>query len=154
MKIPVEKRFWKYVDKSTDCWVWKGCRNKLGYGCVLVDGKPQLAHRVSYVLSGKSIPDGLLVCHSCDNPPCVNPFHMFIGTPKENSLDMVKKGRHWNCKGERNPSVKLRQERVSEIRELYSTGKYSSRAIGKLYGVSKTQIMKIVNKVSWQGMPL
>lgn len=87
-------RFWNKVDRSGDCWTWQGSRDRKGYGRVSVNQRPVLAHRFSWTLSHGPIPDGLCVLHKCDNPPCVNPEHLFLGTIADNNRDMVAKGRH------------------------------------------------------------
>ncbi|MDO7847580.1 HNH endonuclease [Hymenobacter sp. M29] len=89
-----EQRFWGMVRKKEGCWEWTGYKNPKGYGYLMVKaGKPTGAHRFSYELHKGPIPKGLFVCHTCDNPVCSNPDHLFLGTVKDNTQDMVKKGR-------------------------------------------------------------
>lgn len=92
---PTEIRFaQKYeVNPVTGCWEWQACTNNIGYGFIRDSGKMRTAHRVSYELFKGLIPAGKIVCHTCDNPKCVNPDHLWIGTNKDNYDDMVRKGR-------------------------------------------------------------
>jgi hypothetical protein len=100
---PLAERFWPKVVKSDGCWLWVGAKFERGYGCIVaggprINGRPAerrhlYAHRVSYELSVGPIPDGLYVCHHCDNPPCVNPSHLFLGTATDNNRDREAKGR-------------------------------------------------------------
>jgi DNA-binding Xre family transcriptional regulator len=88
-----EHRFWSKVDTTGECWLWMGSRRPLGYGAVKVGGRVLHAHRVAYELTHGSIPEGFVVMHRCDNPPCVNPAHLHLGTRSENTRDMHAKGR-------------------------------------------------------------
>lgn len=89
----VESRFWSKVQKTDDCWLWRATRFPKGYGQIKIKGRRRLAHRVAWELTNGPIPDGLQVCHHCDNPPCVRPDHLFLGTQSDNIQDAVSKGR-------------------------------------------------------------
>ena len=97
LKVPLEERFWKYVLKSNGCWEWQGLRTVGGYGLYWIERNQQTtAHRVSWLIAYGPIPDGIEVLHSCDNPPCIRPQHLFLGTQQDNIDDMIRKGRaHW-----------------------------------------------------------
>ncbi|HCA7769786.1 TPA: HNH endonuclease [Pseudomonas aeruginosa] len=96
--VPIHLRFWSHVIRASDgsCWEWSGAKDGKGYGTINSGcGKsPQKAHRISYEMAHGPIPDGLVVRHKCDNPGCVNPSHLEVGTQKDNSADMVDRGRH------------------------------------------------------------
>lgn len=94
----MNERFWKNVHKTeSGCWVWCGPQGHNGYGMFWNDGRSVRAHRLSLEMStGKRIPTGMLVLHKCDNPPCVNPDHLFLGTHHDNAIDAVNKGRWVN----------------------------------------------------------
>lgn len=95
----VAGRFWSKVDKGPGCWTWTGATQNYGYGAVTIHGLTRRAHRVSWELAHGPIPDGLHVCHRCDNPPCVNPDHLFLGTAQDNVDDKDAKGRGRNQVG-------------------------------------------------------
>ena len=148
---PVEARFWNRVDKTGDCWEWTGYKQARGYGEMSVDGKRVLAHRVSYKLEHGDIPDGVSVCHHCDNPSCVRPSHLFIGTQKDNMRDAANKGRmagHSN-KGSLHGKSKLVESDVCEIRRLHSLG-ITQTTLSKMWNVSPSHVCNIVNRVYWK----
>jgi hypothetical protein len=93
MKISQDERFWKYVEKGDGCWTWNGSIGSAGYGQIYYNGKVSKAHRVSYEINKGPIPDGLWVLHECDNPACVNPDHLHVGTAQDNSDEKIKRGR-------------------------------------------------------------
>lgn len=138
------KRFWSKVDKLTSpegCWIWTAGKNMQGYG--KIDSKR--AHRIAWEIINGSIPSGLLVCHHCDNPSCVNPLHLFTGTRSDNALDSVNKGR-WNRPlGENHPKAKLTANQVLEIREA----PYSQRKLAHLFGVSRAAIRQVLSGRAW-----
>ena len=91
----IEERFWDKVVVGDDCWEWTGCRSRFGYGMITTTrGHSERAHRLSWLIHFCLIPPGVCVLHHCDNPPCVNPDHLFLGTRKDNARDMAEKGRH------------------------------------------------------------
>ena len=136
------------IDEKTGCWIWTASRDKDGYGFLKFRGKQDKAHRVAWVLYRGEIPAGLIVCHTCDNPPCVNPEHLFIGTQKDNAMDKVGKNR--SCYGERVNTSKLNPTTVIRIRQLYKTGKYSQDRLAKLFGVYQSTIGRIVRGDTWK----
>lgn len=139
--------FWKCVEKGEpdDCWEWQGPKTIYGYGVIKRRGKTYMAHRVSYELQYGAIPEDVILCHKCDNRPCVNPFHLFTGSYADNARDMVSKDRQ--AKGEHSGMAKLTAEQVREARELAKTMTYA--AIGRKYGVSYGTISRIVHREGW-----
>ena len=134
------ENFWSKVGVAdAGCWLWLAAQNEYGYGVVWHNGKPVRAHRLSYELEYGKIPDGKCVLHRCDNPPCVNPGHLFIGTRAENTADMLSKGRQ-------NPRTKLSAGDVVRIRRIYEEGGVSQRELAAMYGVSQAGINYAINK--------
>ena len=129
-----------------ECWPWPGRRLPRGYGLLTVR-KNYYAHRLAYEFARGPIPVGLEVCHECDNPPCCNPKHLFLGTHKQNGEDMARKGR--STIGTRNPMAKLTNEQVAEIRALRLRG-LTQQAIADTYGVRHETISKIVLGKRWR----
>lgn len=129
-------------EPNSGCWLWANYCNPKGYGQMGVGQKVHLAHRLSYEAFVGPIPPGAFVCHRCDNPSCVNPDHLFVGTPQENTDDMMRKGRyptgdaHWN--------TILDAATKDELRERYAAGGISQRELGAEYGVSQGYVSHTV----------
>jgi hypothetical protein len=150
-KRPVQERFWEKVHKSTDpsdCWTWLAGRNHWGYGTFGINRHSFLAHRVAWEMKNGPIPLGVCVLHRCDNRPCLNPDHLFLGTQTENVRDMDEKGRRKPPRGERNASSRLKASDIPEIRLLY--GKLSGPKTGERFGVSSSTIYKVWHGEKWQ----
>tara|TARA_R110000868_G_scaffold94607_3_gene260955 strand:+ start:2439 stop:3164 length:726 start_codon:yes stop_codon:yes gene_type:complete len=150
------KRFWEKVDKTPgfgenfDCWRWLAGTYDGGYGKMRISkDKERGAHRISWEIHNGPIPDKMEVCHKCDNPGCVNPEHLFLGTHKENMEDRELKGRRTAPKGEKNGMSKLVLEQVIEIKNQLKNGT-SGADLARKYGVSKTQISWIKLGKSWK----
>jgi len=122
------------------CVIFKGYKNKHGYGVQRVGAKTVLAHRHSYQINKGEIPDGLVVRHKCHNPSCINPEHLELGTQKDNVYDMINAGRKVVLKGTEHPRSRLTEEQVKEI--YLSTGK-TQKELADIYGVSRSHIYLI-----------
>ena len=147
----VKIRFFSKVDIPKDrneCWEWKaGCFSD-GYGESFLNGKNEKAHRVSWRIHYGEIPDGLCVCHKCDNIKCVNPKHLFLGTQLENIKDRVKKGRCRKQDGELSSRAKLTNQNVLAIRDLIKSN-IAQGEIAKCYNVQPSAISKIKTGETW-----
>lgn len=154
MDSSVLRRFWRHVDKSSlnECWNWTASTSG-GYGRlrVLVGDKWKTANanRVSWEIHYSDIPDGLFVCHKCDNKLCVNPEHLFLGTPKDNTQDMLSKNRH--SKGSSHPVSKLTEEDVKRIFDLRENG-LTHQEIADHFSVSRTNVTYILNRKIWKAV--
>ena len=152
-----EERFWPYVQKTESCWLWIGKKDRRKYGMVNLyrEDTDKImstgAHRLSWKIHNGDIPQGMLVCHKCDNPSCVNPCHLFLGTYKDNVRDMDAKGRRKTISmpGALNPAAKLTNEKIEEIRAIYNTGKVSQETLARLFGVGQSSISRIVLNTAW-----
>lgn len=163
-KQPIEERFWSKVDRSGGpdaCWPWTASRRLNGYGQFGVranckDLPPALSHRVAYELTKGAIPDGMYICHSCDNPPCCNPDHLWFGSPDDNMRDCARKGRAAKTGsgkfGEASNTAKYSEEKVREILSLRKQG-LSQHAISRAVGIPRPTIKDIVTGRSWPHIP-
>ena len=151
MKKTIQERFENKFTKTDGCWEWNACRNSDGYGRFNVAGITHFAHRISFQLYVGEIQEGLFVCHHCDNPGCVNPAHLFLGTNADNLRDRDNKGRGVYCCGEKNVLAKLTATQVVEIRVAYSEGA-TQRNLAKEFGVSQATICHIVRRQHWKNV--
>lgn len=133
------------VDEVSGCWLWTGAKNPTGYGVIKVKGKQWSVHRYASTLADGEIPAGVHVLHTCDNPLCCNPAHLFRGSHKDNMADKQAKGRIVA------PAAKLTPQQVQEIRSRYEAGGIRYSTLAEEYGVSKETIGAIVRTDTWHG---
>lgn len=152
------ERFWSKVAITANpdkCWEWQAGVNKKGYGKFSARNRsqsPLRSNRVVWELTHGKIPDDLWVLHSCDNPSCCNPKHLFLGTASDNTQDMMNKGRNrcGRLRGEQSTVHKLTAEQVAFIRQRYAEGDISQRALARQVGVGQSQIQRILAGKSWR----
>ncbi len=141
---------------QNDCWIWIGARGKNGYGRVYNGTKTMLAHRFSYEIFVGEILPSMVICHSCDNPACVNPHHLFMGTMKDNMRDSVNKNRFVfnygkiDNRGEKHGLHKLSNDDILEIQRFYSERKYNQPELAELYGVTQSCVSRVVTGKRWR----
>jgi hypothetical protein len=156
--IPLAVRFWEKVNKDgpihpalgTACWLWQAHDNGRGYGVIMLEGKPhrsEYAHRISYEMENGPLERGDVVCHKCDNPSCVNPAHLFVGTHKDNTADKIAKDRH--ARGSRSGHAKLSDDDVLEIFTLLGRG-VEQKEIGQRFGITQSAVSNIRRGVTWK----
>ena len=141
------KLFFEHIEDYSHndiCWIWKLSKDKDGYGYFSINGKTLKAHRVSYIIHYGEIKEGMHILHSCDNPSCVNPSHLRQGDEKENAKDREERNSKYHPKGKDVYNAKFNNEQILEIRSLYSSGKYNTVEIGRIYGCSH----KLIHQVS------
>lgn len=147
-------RFWNKVDRRVNapCWEWLGSKGLKGYGEVRIDKQLWRAHRAVWILYFGSIPEGLLICHHCDNPSCVNPEHLFMGTALDNTRDMYEKGREfiptYTEVGEKHCQSKLTDDAVREIRTTYP--KLTMQALADYFNVSLVTVWQVIHRKTWR----
>jgi len=157
------KRFWSYVDirTSDECWEWQRGLFGSGYGQFRIGKYKVRTHRIAFFLRRGYLPFDKIICHTCDNPKCCNPKHLFDGTHKDNAVDRERKGRGGDggsfikkltgqVRGVNNPAHKLTTIQADEIRYLRDTRGFTYRRLAKLYKVSQSQIGNIINKRNWK----
>lgn len=146
--------FWSKVEKTDGCWIWTGPFNTTArYGSMRFGSIKMLSHRYSWVLHNGTIPDGLVVCHKCDNPPCVNPEHLFLGTHHDNVHDKMKKNRAVNVIGSKIGCAVFVESEVFDIRVRAASGE-SVKSLAKEYEASETAVRQLVKGNTWKHVPM
>lgn len=165
--FPLEDRFWSNVVQADGCWQWKASTTEDGYGRIFGDGRQQRAHRISWEIHKGPIPEGMSVLHRCDNPPCCNPAHLFLGTTADNMADKFAKGRenlpsrsganHWTRKkadaiarGGDYGRSDLTDAIVAEIRARHSAGGITQRNLAAEYGIGYKNLNLIITGKTWK----
>lgn len=159
MRLSVKDRILRRVESSAGgCWEWRGCMFNSGYGALSILGKTRYAHRASYAAFVGPIPDGMFVCHKCDNPACVNPGHLFLGTPADNMADKAAKGR--SLRGEKSKTSKLTERQVRIIKAFLNRHKPVKGQHGGpctflagWFGVTQEAVSHINSGKTWSWLP-
>ena len=134
----------RFMEKVTNDWKWKGAKNKDGYGQIKFLGKQTGAHVISYQLFNGNIPLGALVLHTCDEPDCVNPEHLYLGNHNDNMRDRMVHGHYNNMLGISNMNAKLTDDQIKEIKDICASKKYTQLEVGKMFDVHQSSISRYV----------
>jgi hypothetical protein len=146
---PLEERFWEKVDKTPHCWEWIGRKDADGYGQFkLRRDKHSRAHRLSYQMANGEIPEGLIVLHTCDNPSCVRPDHLYAGTHQQNGQDRSSRGRYRN-----RPATEMKRGLTAETVVKIRQDTRNNYVIAKDYGVSESTIRHAKSRYTWSNVP-
>lgn len=152
-------RFWARIDKNGPvpphrpdlggCWIWTGTVSGTGYGKLSINCKQTYVHRLAWEVANSKPPSDMWVLHACDNPKCVNPGHLFLGTSSDNARDRSSKGRNNSRRGSDSPSALLNEVQVEEILKAHRAGGISQHELARRYGVTHSTIWMIVHGKSW-----
>lgn len=150
--LTLAEHLWAYVDRTvgdSECWLFTGWRYRAGYGALQHDNRRMMAHRAAWEVTYGPIPAGMAVRHQvCDNPPCVNPSHLRLGTHERNMRDKVEHGRQFRPSGEGNGQARVTKAQVGQIRRRYAAGALQ-RELAEEFGIAQSQVSAIVRGKAW-----
>jgi hypothetical protein len=144
-----QERFFQKIKKTEACWIWTGRKNWKGYGEVKCNNKSYKSHRLSWIIHFGCIPEKMCILHKCDNPCCVNPNHLFLGTHQDNMIDMFQKGRGNRAFGTRVTPSKLNEEKVRSLRNDFYSGMKRDDILMK-YSISKRAMYLVAKRITWK----
>ena len=147
----IEQRFWDKVPMREDgkCWLWHGAKDIKGYGVLRIGDMLIKAHRYAYQYVNGNISECEFVCHTCDNPSCVNPSHLWVGTHYDNMDDKIAKGRQHKPSGDTNPNAKMTDDKILIVRDMINSGA-TCQSVADHFGVSRSCINHIKNNHTWK----